>query len=168
MARLFHEGLFLPCLNQTDRVDTGAPMSIQKAPVQLKAKAAAFQFPCTTENEKQSKGNLMANDPQTGVTVTNWNACYNSGDDMIVLSCTVTTNDSSAAITGVGLVLNNRAGKTVGSTYAELSNGCESATPSLNLSPGGLQVGDRVMGVTTGEAGGQHFFFEQELVMGAC
>jgi len=102
------------------------------------------------------------------VAVTGWNACYNSGEGVISLSCTVTTSDSSAAISGVGLMLNNSQGSTLASTYAELSNYCESVTPALNLPPGGLKVGDMVLGVVSGEAQGQHYFFEQELVIGTC
>ena len=102
------------------------------------------------------------------VAVTDWNACYNSGDGMISLSCTVTTSDSSAAISGVGLILNNSQGSTLVSSYAELSNGCESVTPALNIQPGGLKVGDTVWGVVSGEAQGHHYFFEQKLVIGTC
>ena len=102
------------------------------------------------------------------VAVTEWNACYNSGEDVISLSCTVATNDSSAAISGVGLILNTSEGATLASTYAELSNPCESATPALNLPPGGLKVGDTVWGVVSGEVNDQHYFFEQELVIGEC
>jgi len=102
------------------------------------------------------------------VAVTDWNACYNSGDGVISLSCTVTTSDSSAAISGVGLVLNNSKGLTLASSYTELSNDCESVTPALNMPPGGLKVGDIVWGVVSGEAQGQHYFFEQKLVIGTC
>ena len=114
----------------------------------------------------------MADDKTGGanesVVVTDWNACYNSGDAVISLSCTVTTSDSSAAISGVGLMLNNRQGITLASSYAELSNDCESVTPALNIPPSGLKVGDTVWGVLSGEAQGQHYFFEQELVIGTC
>jgi len=102
------------------------------------------------------------------VAVTGWNACYNSGDEVISLSCTGTTSDSSAAISGVGLILNNSKGSTLASTYAELSNGCESVTPALNIHPYGLQLGDTVYGVVSGEAQGHHYFFEQKLVIGTC
>jgi len=102
------------------------------------------------------------------VVVTDWNACYNNGDAMLSLSCTITTNDSSAAISGVGLILNNSKGVTLVSIYTELSNECESVTPALNLPPGGLKVGDTVWGVVSGEVNGQHYFFEEELVIGAC
>jgi len=118
---------------------------------------------------KESKGKIMPNDSKRdSVTVTNWMACYNSGDDTIVLSCTVTTNDSSASIVGVGLILNNSSGKTLISTYTELANGTNSVTPALNLAPNGLKVGDTVMGVATGEAGGDHYFFEENLLIGKC
>jgi hypothetical protein len=112
----------------------------------------------------------MANDSKAGgsVAVTGWKACYNSGDEMIVLSCRVTTKDASPSIVGVGLILNDNAGKVLASTYAELSNGCESVSPSINLLPGTLEVGATVMGVVTGEAEGAHFFFEQELVIENC
>jgi hypothetical protein len=150
-------------------VRTEAPISIQNGIGTIESLGHCKPVPLSTnKNEKPSKGNLMANDRNTGVTVTSWNACYESGDDVIVLACTATTTDSSASITSVGLILNNSAGTTLASTYTELSNGSESATPALNLPPGGLQVGDTVMGVLTGEAGGQHFFFEQELVIGTC
>jgi hypothetical protein len=102
------------------------------------------------------------------VTVTDWNACYNSDEGVISLSCTVTTRDSAAAISGVGLILNNDEASTLASTYAELSNSCTSVTPALNLPPAGLKVGDVVMGVVSGEVHDQHYFFEQRLVIGTC
>ena len=107
-------------------------------------------------------------DANESVTVTDWNACYNSGEGVISLSCTVAAKDSSASISGVGLVLNNSEGATLGASYADLSNGSESATPALNLPPGNLKVGDTVWGVVTGEANDQHYFFEQELVIENC
>ena len=109
-------------------------------------------------------------DPKGGdaVTITNWDACYNSGDNEIVLSCTVSAKDPSAGITGVGLVLNNSQGQTVASSYTELSSGCESVTPAINLAPGALKVGAKIMGVVTGEVDGQHYFFEKYLIIGKC
>jgi hypothetical protein len=84
----------------------------------------------------------MANDSKAGgVAVTNWIACYNSGE-MVVLSCTVTTNDSSSSIDGVGLILNNNPGIILASTYNELSNGSRSVSPSLNV-PRGRPTGWR-------------------------
>ncbi len=102
------------------------------------------------------------------VNVSGWNACYNGGDDVIALSCTVTTNDASAAISGVGLLLNSSAGKTIASLYTEFSGGCESVTPALNVPPNGLGIGDTVSAVVTGQAQGKHFFFEQKLSIGTC
>ena len=112
-------------------------------------------------------------DDKTGVgnqsvAVTDWNACYNSGDNVIALSCTVATSDSSTGISGVGLILNNSEGSTLASTYVELSNGCASVTPALNLPPGSLKVGDTVWGVVSGEASDQHYFFEEKLIIGTC
>jgi hypothetical protein len=106
--------------------------------------------------------------PSGGVNVTNWNACHNSGEDIISLSCTVTAADSSAGITGVGVILNTNAGATLGSSYNESSGGSASATPAINLPTGGLKAGDSVMGVVSGECNGQHFFFEKELTIGNC
>ena len=118
---------------------------------------------------------MAANDPKLEatsrnslVTVSNWKACYDSNDNVIALSCTVTTVDSSATISGVGVILNNSEGITLASTYTELSNGSKSANPALNLPPGGLGAGDTVWGVVSGEADGQHYFFEQELTIGTC
>jgi hypothetical protein len=111
----------------------------------------------------------MANDSKAGgVAVTNWMACYNSGDEMVVMSCTVTTKNSSSSIVGVGLILNDNSGTILASTYNEVSNGSESVSPSLNIPRGSLQAGATVMGVVTGEADGDHFFFEQELVIVNC
>ena len=103
---------------------------------------------------------------QSQVRVTAWNVCYNSGDGIIALSCTVSSN--SGGISGVGLMLNNSKGLTLASSYNELSNGIESATPALNLLPGALKVGDAVMGVVSGEGNGEHYFFEQELTIENC
>jgi hypothetical protein len=100
------------------------------------------------------------------VSVTAWDACYNQADGIISLSCTVSANDGE--ISGVGLMLNNSGGVTLASSYVELSNNCQSATPALNIPPGNLNVGDRVWGVVSGEADGQHYFFEQELTIGNC
>ena len=107
-------------------------------------------------------------DGNDSVAVTNWNVCYNSGEDVMSLSCTVTTKDSAAAISGVGLILNNSQGATLASTYADLSSGCESVTPALNLPPGGLKVGASVWGVVSGEVNDQHYFFEEKLVIENC
>jgi hypothetical protein len=102
------------------------------------------------------------------VSVTDWNACYNSGDDMIALSCTVTTEDSRATITGVGLILNNSKGVILCSSYTDFTSGTKSAEPALNLPPNGLVVGDTVSGVVSGEADGEHYFFEQQLTITSC
>src|SRR5688572_12662317 len=102
------------------------------------------------------------------VTVSDWTACYNSGDNIIALSCTVTTSDSSATISGVGLILNTGAGATLASFYTVSSSGSETVNPSLNLPPGGLKVGATVAGVVSGECQGQHFFFEEELTITDC
>jgi len=102
------------------------------------------------------------------ILVTDWSACYNSGEGVIALSCTVTTSDASAAISGVGLMLNTSHGSTLASCYVELSNNCESVTPALNLPPGGLNVGDMVSGVVYGEAQGLHYYFDQKLVIETC
>ena len=103
---------------------------------------------------------------KSSVNVTAWNACHNKDDGIISLSCTVTA--TGGGISGVGLMLNNSGGITLASSYVELSNDCQSATPALNLSPGNLNVGDSVTGVVSGEADGQHYFFEQALTIGNC
>ena len=107
-------------------------------------------------------------DGNEAVSVTDWNACYNSGEDVISLSCTVATKDSSAGISGVGVILNNSKGSILASTYTDLSGGCQSATPAVNLPPGVLKAGDTVWGVVSGEVNDQHFFFEEQLVVGNC
>src|SRR5712692_3246078 len=112
---------------------------------------------------------MAANDPKPArasgaalVTVSNWQACYNSGDDMAVLSCTVATVDSGATISGAGLILNNSAGATLGTSYSEFA-GSESVNLALNFPPSGISVGDSVMGVVSGEVQGQHYFIEEKL-----
>jgi hypothetical protein len=111
--------------------------------------------------------NATAGD-KSSVRVTAWNACYNSGDGVIALSCTVSVNNSDSGISGVGLMLNTSEGVTLASGYTDLSNNNESVTPALNLPPGDLKVGDAVWGVVSGEADGQHYFFEQELTIVNC
>ena len=101
------------------------------------------------------------------VSVSDWQACYNSGDNVIALSCKVTTVDAHATISGAGLILNNSAGATLGSSYTEFG-GVESVTVALNLPPGGVSIGDSVMGVVTGEVQGQHYFVEQQLTVASC
>ena len=103
---------------------------------------------------------------KSSVSVTAWNACYNGDDGIIALSCTVSVN--LGGISAVGMLLNNAEGMTLASSYVELSANSESVTPALNLPPGDLKVGDSVTGVVSGEADGQHYFFEQELTIGNC
>ena len=102
------------------------------------------------------------------VKVTNWTACYNSGENIIALSCTVATSDASASISGVGLMLNTSNGATLASSYTGLSGGSETVNPALNLPPGGLKVGGTVWGVVSGECQGQHYFFEEKLTITTC
>jgi hypothetical protein len=118
---------------------------------------------------------MVANEPKAHratanelVTVTNWTACYNSGDNVIALSCTVTTCDGSATISGVGLILNTSEGTTLASFYTDSSGGSETVNPALNLPPGGLNVGDKVWGVVSGECQEQHYFFEEQLTITKC
>jgi hypothetical protein len=101
------------------------------------------------------------------IAVSDWQACYNSGDDLIALSCTVSTVDENATISGAGLILNNHQGKTVGSFYAEF-DGSKSVTLALNIPPGDISVGNSIMGVVSGEAGDQHYFVEQNLTITNC
>ena len=78
---------------------------------------------------------MAANDPKLKkvsgselVTVSDWNVCFNSGDDVIALSCKVTTNDSSSTISGVGLILNNAKGR----SSAPPTQNCPAALTLLN------------------------------------
>ena len=102
----------------------------------------------------------------SSVSVTDWVACYNNGEEIIALSCTATSTKDD--ISGVGLTLNNQNGMTLASIYVELSDNNRSVTPAINLPVGNLKVGDSVNGVVSGEAGGHHFFFEQKLKIGTC
>jgi hypothetical protein len=102
------------------------------------------------------------------VTVSDWVACINANDDIIVVSCTISTVDSSAGITGVGLILNTSKGVTLVSTYVGLSTGSNSVSPSINLPLGEFAPGDSVAAVAQGECDGKHFFFEQDLSVGNC
>ena len=106
--------------------------------------------------------------PDDLVNVSDWSACINSGDSMLVLSCKVTTTDSSATIGGVGLILNTADGTTLASIYTELSGGVESATPALNVLPGNLTEGSGIIAVVSGEVGDHHYFVEQHLSIGTC
>lgn len=117
---------------------------------------------------------MAVSNPQTAgnsgdlVTVSDWSACFNSGDGMLVLSCTVTANDSTPCIGGVGLILNTAGGVTLASIYTEWAGNVASATPAINVGPGSLAVGDSVEAVVSGEANGQHYFFEERLTIGNC
>jgi hypothetical protein len=102
------------------------------------------------------------------VNVSDWLACLNGNDNQIVLACSVTAQDSSAGITGVGLMLNNEKGLTLASSYTSFSSGSESANPSINLPAGALGVGAIINAVVSGQCGGQHFFFEEQLTVSAC
>ena len=102
------------------------------------------------------------------VAVSDWNACYNIPDNLLVVSCTVSSADGSQLITGVGLIVNNAEGATLASFYNGMSSGSEQVYPALNLEPGSLHVGDVVWAVTQGECEGQHFFVEQELTIDHC
>lgn len=103
---------------------------------------------------------------KSDIKVTSWNACYNAGEGIISLSCTATAN--GGGISGIGLMLNSSAGETLASTYVELSGDCASVTPAINVPPGMLRVGDRINGVVSGEADGQHFFFQETLIIENC
>lgn len=102
------------------------------------------------------------------VTVSDWSACYNTPDNLLVISCTVSSAKPSHLVTGIGLIVNNAEGATLASFYNGMSSGSEHVSPAFNLEPGHLQVGDTVWAVAQGECGGQHFFVEQELTIGHC
>ena len=115
---------------------------------------------------------MSANETQPSkypsVKVSEWVACLNINDNNIVLSCTVTTSDESASITGVGLILNTGAGITLCTCYTTLTSGSASANPSINMPAGDLAEGSTVNAVAQGECDGKHFFFEEELTITRC
>ena len=78
--------------------------------------------------------NTTTAQPGPSVKVSSWSACYNDGDGIIALSCTVST--TGKGITGIGLILNDAGGDTLASTYVELSEGTGSASPSIDLPAG--------------------------------
>jgi len=102
------------------------------------------------------------------VTASDWQACYNSSDNLLVVSCTVSSADSGASITGVGLVVTDAEGSTLASFYNSFSSGSETVYPAFNLPLGKLSLGDAVFGVVQGECGGQHFFLEEEMTIANC
>ncbi len=102
------------------------------------------------------------------INVSDWIACYNSGDNVIVVSCTVSSADGSASITGIGLLVNDSEGSTLSSFYNSSSSGSETVYPAFNLPPGNISVDDSVWGIVQGECNGQHFFVEKELTVGNC
>ena len=102
------------------------------------------------------------------VTVSDWIACYNRSDNVIVVSCSVSSANGTASITGVGLLVNTHEESTLASFYNSSSSGSETVYPAFNLPPGNLSVGDVVWGVVQGECDGQHFFNEQELTIQEC
>ena len=111
---------------------------------------------------------MSTNKSNAIVTVSDWSACYNIPDNLLIVSCTVSSADASQLITGVGLIVNNAEGATLASFYNGMSSGSEHVYPAFNLEPGPLHVGDAVWAVAQGECGGQHFFVEQELTIGNC
>lgn len=70
------------------------------------------------------------------VTVSDWNACYNSSDNLLVVSCSVSSADASPTISGIGLIVNDSGGTTLASFYSGLSSGSEHVYPACNLPPG--------------------------------
>ena len=111
---------------------------------------------------------MSTNSSNDLVTVSDWSACYNISDNLLVVSCTVSSAGASHLITGVGLLVNNAEGATLASFYNGMSSGSEQVYPAFNLEPGHLHVGDAVWAVAQGECEGQHFFVEQELTIGNC
>ena len=122
-----------------------------------------------TETEQfiqQAIDRVMRN--RTSLVVAHRLSTIQRADNIIVLSCTVATSDASATISGVGLMLNTSKGMTIASFYTESSGGSETVNPALNLPPGGLEVGNTVWGVVSGQCQGQHYFFEEELTITTC
>ena len=78
------------------------------------------------------------------VTASDWKACYNSSDNVLVVSCTVSSADSSPSIRGGGLVVNDAEGSTVASYYNSFSTSSEAVYPAFNLPLGKLSIGDAV------------------------
>lgn len=98
------------------------------------------------------------------VSVSGWTACINAVDGTLVVSCTV----EGEGITSVGMVVNTAEGRTLATAYTGLSEGCVSVSPSLNLVADGIVEGDTIILAADGEAGGDHFFFEESISVAKC
>ena len=105
---------------------------------------------------------------KSNVNVTDWVACYNHNDNVIVLSCTLTASDSEGGISGVGLIINTSDGMTLATSYSAMSSSSQTVYPSMNLTPGEVNVGSNILAVAQGECNGQHFFFEERLTISQC
>ncbi len=101
---------------------------------------------------------------ETNVSVSEWTACINVMDGTLAVSCTVEAND----VTSVGLIVNTAAGKTVATAYTTLSGGCNSASPAINVAASGIAEGDTLNLAADGQAGGEHFFYEEKVTVGKC
>jgi len=102
------------------------------------------------------------------VSISNWNACYDTNDGIFSLSCRITADEGQATISGVGLILNDGGGKTIASMYVELAEESSLASPALNVPGNGFSIGDPVIAAASGEAEGKHFFFEEKLTIEGC
>jgi len=90
------------------------------------------------------------------------------GINGLIESCTVTANDPSHTITGVGLLAYSADGVTLYcSQYTDGFTG-DSALPSVSIGVTDLKVGANVLAVVFGYIDKLRFFSEKELPVVAC
>ena len=102
----------------------------------------------------------------SNVTVSDWSASINSEDGMLAVSCTVTAEGCELA--GVGIVANDAGGRTIATCYISLTGEASSAAAGINVPSGGIADGDTILIAANGECGGQHFFEEKRVTVGAA
>src|SRR5262245_19283651 len=89
------------------------------------------------------------------VAVKDWSVCYNPGEEVIAVECTVVTiDDGPPSITGIGLVLNDGSGNELSASYTQLNNPTSGTMTSMNLPSKTSPVGKTVLSAVTGQAGG--------------
>lgn len=121
-------------------------------------------------------GNLSLEDLQasfpesltSNVSITDWEACYNSVSGQLSAYATVTSNDSGDPITGIGITAYTSDGVTMLSLQYTNGFSGQSVATSIGTTRYAPSMGSQIMCIVYGWTEQSNFFTMQTLSVGSC
>jgi hypothetical protein len=111
---------------------------------------------------------MFASTSSNNVTVQDWGVCYSSATGQLSEYCSVTANDQSDPITGVGMLAYSSDGSSLYCLQYTNDFSSLSVATSVGTTQVSMQDGNQVLCVVYGTTATGNYYFDQTLTIVPC